>query len=214
MLKMKTNIKQQIVILTVLVTSGLSFAQVRIVDDPSNTGAMNSSAFLDASSHPGRNSSTNLGKGLLFPRTDLTAFVFEGTRIGTPNSYPTYFDGFIVYNTATSGTAAMGTTEGGALFEGLWYYENKTTDIDTGTWKPVGFDAVTVNRFSTEYTAADGDIDFATPQTISHLDNIDVYRNGVRVDFTQVDTNTIKLDLGTLTGCYAGDEIRIVQLFQ
>ena len=208
---MKTKIKP-IIILTVLVVSSLSFGQVRIADNPANSAASNSSAFLDASSHPIRNTSSSHGKGLLFPRTDLTVFSFEGTPMGVPNSYPTYFDGFIVYNTATSGTATVGATLGGALFEGFWYYENKTTDIATGTWKPIGTGAFSLNRQSVEYIAADGDINFDTPQTILDVNNIDVYRNGARIDFTQVDLDTIELDLGPLTGCYAGDEIRIVQL--
>ena len=74
--------------------------------------------------------------------------------------------------------------------------------------------SVTANtrQYVARYTAASGDIDFDAPQAITELDNIDAYRNGVRIDFSQVDADTIKLDLGTLTGCYAGDEIRIVQL--
>lgn len=71
---------------------------------------------------------------------------------------------------------------------------------------------ITTRRYVASYTAASGDIDFATPHAILELDNIDAFRNGARIDFTQVDANTIKLDLGALTGCFAGDEIRIVQL--
>ena len=85
-------------------------------------------------------------------------------------------------------------------------------DNTTGVVEKTSVAALSINRYIASYTAADGAIDFATPQAILDLNNIDVYRNGARIDFTQVDANTIKLDLGALTGCFAGDEIRIVQL--
>jgi hypothetical protein len=43
----------------------------------------------------------------------------------------------IVYNTATSGTAGVGSTQG-TLSPGFWYYENKSATNTGGTWKPLG----------------------------------------------------------------------------
>ena len=94
-------------------------------------------------------------------------------------------------------------------------YDIVTVDNTTGVLKKIPASNLGLQRYVEEYTAADGDIQFAVPQTITNatdLDNIDVYRNGVRIDFTQVNTTTIELDLGALAGCYSGDEIRIVQL--
>lgn len=58
--------------------------------------------------------------------------------------------------------------------------------------------------------ANDGDTDFATPMSITDMDKIDVYRNGIRVGFTKLNDNTIRLEADAT--CHAGDEIRIVQL--
>ena len=114
------------------------FAQVRIVNNTRNNAAANSSAFIDASSNLGNNNNATRGKGILFPRTNLQIFNnFGGAPIGVPTSYPTRYDGLIVYNTATSGEAGVGNTEG-TLSEGYWFYENKTNSTNGGTWKPLG----------------------------------------------------------------------------
>ena len=94
-------------------------------------------------------------------------------------------------------------------------YDIVTVDNTTGVLKKIPISSLGIRRYVQIYTAADGDIQFVVPQAIADaadLDNIDVYRNGVRIDFTQVNTNTVQLDLGALAGCYAGDKIRIVQL--
>ncbi len=65
----------------------------------------------------------------------MTSFPANGGT-GIPNNYPTRFDGMIVYNTATSGVAGVGSTQG-TLSPGFWYYENKTASNTTGTWKPL-----------------------------------------------------------------------------
>jgi hypothetical protein len=123
-------------------------AQVRIVNNIINTAASGSSAFMDGSSNTATNSTTNQGKGLLFPRTNLTTFTaFGGSGIGVPNNYPGRYDGFIVYNTATSGVAGVGATEG-TLSKGFWYYDNPTavggapipTLVNAGTWRPLDTD--------------------------------------------------------------------------
>ncbi|CAM1368334.1 conserved hypothetical protein [Tenacibaculum litoreum] len=92
-------------------------------------------------------------------------------------------------------------------------------DIDTD-------DIVTVNRATgvlrrvpasnllreevTEITATDGQVTF-TGLTLYTTDKINVYRNGVRIDFTVDNATTITIEPDAM--CYAGDEIRIVQLY-
>ena len=100
--------------------------------------ATNSSAALDMSSTPSWNSSTNQGKGIIYPRVALSTFTSFSTSgaVGIPNNYPTRFDGFLVYNTDTVGVAGVGSTQG-TLKSGYWYYDNKTTNINGGTWRPV-----------------------------------------------------------------------------
>jgi len=112
--------------------------QVRIVNSINNSAALNSSAFIDASSNSSINNSTNLGKGLLYPRTDLTTFAnFGGNPIGIATSYPTRFDGLLVYNTGTGNTLASAADAIVTVTPGFWYYDNKSTSLKGGTWKPI-----------------------------------------------------------------------------
>ena len=69
------------------------------------------------------------------------------------------------------------------------------------------------NTTSTEQfviTAVDGQLFFTTPLPITDIRKIDVYRNGARISFTQINATTIQIDKEAT--CYLGDEIRIVQL--
>ena len=59
-------------------------------------------------------------------------------------------------------------------------------------------------------TAVDGQLLFTTPLPITDIRKIDVYRNGARISFTQINGTTIQIDKEAI--CYEGDEIRIVQL--
>ncbi|MDR0792072.1 MAG: hypothetical protein LBE82_02095 [Chitinophagaceae bacterium] len=125
--------------LFVALLSSYSHAQVRISIDNQLPIAPNGSAFIDASSTPEYNNNPILGKGLLFPRADLSLFTAfsQGPFNALPANYPTRYDGFIVYNTKVGGTAGVGNTQG-TLAEGFWYYENKSATINGGTWKPLG----------------------------------------------------------------------------
>lgn len=62
-----------------------------------------------------------------------------------------------------------------------------------------------------EITATDGQIQFTPPLTIVDSRKVNVYRNGVRIDFTVVNTTTIEIEPEAI--CYAGDQIRIVQFY-
>ena len=69
------------------------------------------------------------------------------------------------------------------------------------------------NTTSTEQfviTAVDGQLLFTTPLPITDIQKIDVYRNGARIGFTQINATTIQIEKEAT--CYQGDEIRIVQL--
>lgn len=82
---------------------------------------------------------------------------------------------------------------------------NQTLVFDGTQWVP-GNKAL---QLVATHTAVDGQTDFATPAAIADINNIDVYRNGVLVDFLQINTNTIQLDG---ISCYLDDQIKIIQL--
>ncbi|MDT0554275.1 hypothetical protein [Urechidicola vernalis] len=58
--------------------------------------------------------------------------------------------------------------------------------------------------------ATEGQLLFPTPWTISNINKLDVYRNGVRISFRLINATTIEIELDAR--CYQGDQIRIVQL--
>ncbi len=129
------------------------FAQVRAIGG-TPSAVTTSSAFLDASSNSTYATSSNSGKGIVFPRVDLSNFnSFLGVN-GSSSSFRTRYDGFVVYNTASTGVAGVGSTQGN-LTPGFWYYDNSTADVGTGsisggTWKPLGAAGAVKDITSTE----------------------------------------------------------------
>jgi hypothetical protein len=64
---------------------------------------------------------------------------------------------------------------------------------------------------SIEFAASDGQKRFATPAAITNINKIQVYRNGVNVEFIQADATHIELE--ALATCNANDEVKIIQFF-
>lgn len=83
-------------------------------------------------------------------------------------------------------------------------------DKNTGVLKQRPLSSLTQKK-EIVITAIDGQLIFTTPLNITSKDKIDVYRNGVRIDFTTVNTTSIKLEPEAI--CYKDDKIRIVQLY-
>ncbi|SDX51586.1 hypothetical protein SAMN05444411_106118 [Lutibacter oricola] len=59
--------------------------------------------------------------------------------------------------------------------------------------------------------ANDGQSQFSPPYPITNPKHIDVYRNGVRIDFTTINATTIEVESEAV--CYKNDKIRIVQFY-
>lgn len=101
------------------------------------TPETSSNAFLDASENTD-GQGTNIGRGLLFPHTDLSTFKLDITAADGIN-YPTYFDGMIVYNTNEGGNTSdpnIQTTSN--LQKGFYYFSNpngkNNQNITNGKW--------------------------------------------------------------------------------
>lgn len=120
--------------------------------------------FLDASSNfdQSANSSNTIGKGLVYPRTDLTTWIFK-TDIVDGINFPTGFDGMIVYNTGT-GTTLTGTDNPSVasnVAPGFYYFSNPmvagsatgSAAVATGRWVPLG---------------GSGKVDVTTSETITN----------------------------------------------
>lgn len=68
-----------------------------------------------------------------------------------------------------------------------------------------------VQKKEVVYFANDGQSQFNTPFPIDQKDRVDVYRNGVKIDFTVVGASSIEVESEAV--CYKDDKIRIVQLY-
>ena len=161
--------KNKILFITLmLVVSTASFGQVRIVNSLSNTTAINSSAFIDASSNATTNPTTNIGKGLVYPRMDLTKFVsFSGSPLGIGTSYPGRYDGMQVYNIGTGKTLSSASINIVDVVPGFWYYNNKSGTLTGGTWTEIGNvikDIATATEVATAFSV-DGLAVYATKGT-------------------------------------------------
>lgn len=114
--------------------SQINYAQLRVNNNGSSSSLTNNTAFLDASSSITWNNSTNNGKGLVFPRVDLTTLATMTPSTSAANFNPNRFDGMLVFNTAT-GTSAIGNI---SVTPGFYYYRNTSTSVNGGIWTPIG----------------------------------------------------------------------------
>ena len=117
----------------------------------------NSNAFLDASTNYSSTAgeSNNSHKGLVFPDVNLTTFQFENV-IADGATFPSYYDGMIVYNTATGTTLTTGIrpSTATAVTPGFYYFSNPNGaangNVTGGVWTAVGASASAKNVTSTE----------------------------------------------------------------
>lgn len=149
-------------------------------------------------------------------------YAYDGTTWVTSNSTASANNGLLIN---ASNTIQLG----GVLIQPTTIETNTTntlavTGLENGD--TTSDDIVTVDRTTgvlkkitssnllreevTEITATDGQVTF-TGLTLYTTDKINVYRNGVRIDFTVDNATTITIEPDAV--CYAGDEIRIVQLY-
>jgi len=129
-------------------------AQVLTYFAPANA-LVGQNAFMDATTNFDPSAGSNIfGKGMIFPRTDLTQWSFV-TDMLDGIFLPTYFDGMIVYNTGTGATPTTGNnpTISTNVTPGFYYFSNPgpVTDYKTGQWKPITSPSVT-----TAFTQAGG----------------------------------------------------------
>jgi len=134
-------LKAGLAFVTALAFNVNSQAQIKANQTLANASINNSTAFLDAASSTTWNASTTLGKGILFPRADLTQLVLTNNGGYLSANNPNRFDGIIVYNTGTGNTPASGSGIGGqAVAPGFYYFSNpgSPTATTTGQWLPIG----------------------------------------------------------------------------
>jgi len=118
----------------------------------------------------------------------------------------------VVINTDATNTLSLKGLTTGALTDNILM-----VDPTTGQVKYVDGSNLSGSRQVRVYTATDGQTSFTTPSPITSTDKVQVFRNGVEVDFhATVGANTLTLDFSTYsdgyyTSCFAGDEVKIFQ---
>jgi len=107
----------------------------------SNVGIDLSSAFsTEAGAGP------NIGKGVLIPSVDLVNFEFD-LSLADGTTFPTFFDGMIVYNNANGTTLTAGNRSSTATLVAPGYYffynptGSSTSTVQPGVWRPLGASA-------------------------------------------------------------------------
>lgn len=127
--------------------------------------------------------STN--KGMLLPRLALSSTT-------NPAPLSSFVQGMFVFNTAAANDVTPG-----------MYYS------DGVKWIKVSVSATSsAVKKSLIMVTANGQTIFNTPDAITDINKISLYRNGVMISFTINSANSIAAEVP----CVIGDEIRIIQL--
>lgn len=136
--------KNKIFLLGAFSIFSMTFAQINLTTNPDVLNIPNGTPFLDASSaYDERNvGDNNVGKGLVFPRVDLTNFEFNTDQPDGANVLPTYYDGMIVYNVG-KGTTLTGVKRSSTatdVIPGFYYFSNPgdPSSVTTGKWIRIG----------------------------------------------------------------------------
>ncbi|WP_294317780.1 tail fiber domain-containing protein [uncultured Chryseobacterium sp.] len=141
---MKKNI---LTVAALVVFAGMQ-AQIQTNNGVTN-GITNSNVLLDGSSGFSTEAGAGpyVGKGVVIPSVDLVNFQFDLSQ-ADGFTFPTYFDGMIVYNNATGNTLTTGNRPSTSLAvtPGFYYFYNpngaSNGNITGGQWKALGGTAV------------------------------------------------------------------------
>jgi len=146
--------------LAITVFGSLINAQVNVNNGTQST-INNSNVGIDLSSSFSveAGAGANQGKGIVIPSVNLVNFEFD-TTLADGVTFPTYFDGMIVYNNATGTTLTTGQRSSTAtsVVPGYYYFYNPNGStngaVQSGVWRPIGGSAK-VDVTTTETTTND-----------------------------------------------------------
>jgi hypothetical protein len=172
--------KKNIFTLVIIIIGNFANAQINLPSVP-NVSIIGEHAFIDASDY-GINWGSNESKGINFPQTDLTTWVFK-TDFLNGMQFSTAYDGMVVYNIGTGSTLATDLFGNGQTLSkanngivttvtpGFYYFYNpmlpmtsSTEIVENGKWLPLGTGSsgliiVPVKNYSTTEIATSTSID-------------------------------------------------------
>lgn len=207
-----TTLRINILTILSLLIASTCFAQVKIGNDVST---INDASLLELES---------TSKVLVLTRV-TNSQMLNITPLNGALLYNTDTECVYAYNAgnwqnlcdSTSGSISVVDNDDGSFTitssDGTTYTSPNFSDLkgDTGPQGPAGIDGTEIQQEQTVILASNGQTQFTTPVAIADSKKIEVYRNGVRIDFTAINTNTIELESNII--CYQNDSIRIVQIF-
>lgn len=134
-------------IFSLLLLAGIgSIASAQVLtNQPVNATITNSNVLLDGSTNFSSEvgAQPNVGKGIIIPSVDLVNFQFDLT-LADGATFPTMFDGMIVYNNSTGTTLTAGnrSSTATAVTPGYYFFYNpngyNNQTVQPGVWKPIG----------------------------------------------------------------------------
>ena len=132
-------------LLAIAAFGSLINAQVNVNNGVQATTINNSNVAIDLSGSFSNESGAGpyQGKGVVIPSVDLVNFQFD-TTLADGTTFPTWFDGMIVYNNATGTTLTTGqrSSTATAVTPGFYYFYNPTGAtagaVQPGVWRPLG----------------------------------------------------------------------------
>lgn len=142
---MKKNIqlKTSAIIISIF---GLNFLSAQILNNNGQYALItNSNVLIDGSTNfsTEAGAGANVGKGIIIPSVNLVNFDFDLT-LADGSTFPTYFDGMLVYNNATGTTLTTGnrSSTATAVTPGYYYFSNPNGaangNITGGVWTAMG----------------------------------------------------------------------------
>lgn len=155
-----------------------TYSQIKIGDNPKS---LNKDAILEMES---------IDKGLLLPRIALSS-------ITSPQPLSNFTNGMIVYNISLKNNLSPGI-----------YYSDGTKWIRAINNNNTPNNFINGIKYSTDTVAVNDQMIFKTPDTITDINKIFLYRNGILIFFIMNDNKSIISELP----CKKGDQIRIIQL--
>lgn len=165
---------------------------------------VNSNVFLDGSTNFSIEAGAlpYSGKGMIIPSVDLINFEFDLT-LADGATFPTYFDGMVVYNRSIGATLTTGQRSSTVTMvsPGYYYFFNpngyNNQNVTGGRWRPIGDPRVIIGVTETptntivissqifavkgQFTVTAGStaITLANPAGISSLYRITIYKDGL-----------------------------------
>jgi len=201
--------------LAALITAGTKVSNVSANNTISTTVNGVTSLAVDII----RNNSLSISNGVLTSNVNGVESSTGVNVLSSANSGLSSDKGNVQLGGALTKPSAIATSATNTLaFTGLQNGNVATDDLlvvapNTGIVRKISSNVLSgVNVVkSIEFAASNGQKRFTTPSAITDIRKILVYRNGINVEFNQVDDTHIELE--NPATCYANDEVKIIQLF-